>query len=189
VLSHPASQSPLPRLPEQSRIRLGQFDGPTLRSMRLTALLDSPQCFLATYADESAYEPERWQSELARGEWHVGVIDGVPVSLLGVTREPGAPSSQCHLEFLWVAPGVRRRGYALGFLREILEHVQAAGVRTVHLWVMDGNEPAIRLYQKAGFEMEGEPVPIEDQPGRTEQLFRLELPSPVSGLLQYAELA
>ena len=178
MLSCLASPTRLPRLPGQPRISLGQVDWPGLRAMRLRALRDSPQYFLRTYAQERAYGPEQWRSELTRGQWHAGVVNGVPVSLLGVTREPGAPSWQCHLEFLWVAPEVRRRGYALGFLREVLSLVKAAGVRTVFLWVMDGNEPSVGLCRKAGFEPEGEPVPLLARPGRTEQLFRLELTGP-----------
>jgi ribosomal protein S18 acetylase RimI-like enzyme len=60
----------------------------------------------------------------------------------------------------------------------ILGRLQADGVRTVLLWVLDGNDAAMRLYRRAGFVIAGSPRPLEVLPGRTEQLLRRDLPDP-----------
>jgi ribosomal protein S18 acetylase RimI-like enzyme len=146
-----------------------------LRDIRLSALLDSPNSFLATHEQESGYDEQRWRTELARGRWHIGLVDGKRVSLLGATREPGRPAYERFLEYLWVSPGSRGQGVGLRFFDLVLGRLQAAGVRTVFLWVLDGNDVAVRLYRKAGFEPVGQPVPLTARPGRSEQLFRLEL--------------
>jgi L-amino acid N-acyltransferase YncA len=88
------------------------------------------------------------------------------------------PETECFLEYLWVAERKRRSNIGYKFISEILSRLQRDGVRTVLLWVLDGNEAAVGLYRKAGFEIAGPPTPLEDRPGRTEQLWRRELPEP-----------
>jgi ribosomal protein S18 acetylase RimI-like enzyme len=102
-------------------------------------------------------------------------MDGKQVSLLGATREPGRPVHERFLEYLWVSPGWRRSGVGFQFFSLVLGRLQVAGVRTVFLWVMDGNDAAEQLYRKAGFEPVGQPVPLTARQGRSEQLFRLDL--------------
>ena len=92
-------------------------------------------------------------------------MDGLPVSLLGVTREPGRPAHERFLEYLWVSPGWRRSGVGFQFFSLVLDRLQAAGVRTVFLWVLDGNEVATRLYRKAGFEPGGKARAADRPPG------------------------
>lgn len=164
-----------------SRIGLGPEDWPILRDLRLSALRESPHCFLSGYDRECHFGRQRWLAEFSRGDWHIALSDGQPAGLIGVTREPGDPDSQCYLEYLWVVPLARGTGFALSFLLDVLGQLRATGVRTVLLWVMDGNLPAARLYGKAGFESVGQPVPLAARPGRSEQLFRLEFAGPRPG--------
>jgi len=161
-----------------SRIGLGPEDWLILRDLRLSALRESPDCFLSSYDRERHFGRHRWLAEFSRGDWHIALSDGQAAGLMGVTREPGDPASQCYLEYLWVVPQARGTGFALSFLLDVLGQLRAAGVTTVLLWVMDGNLPAARLYEKAGFESVGQPVPLAARPGRSEQLYRLELAAP-----------
>ena len=163
-------------MPDIQRIKILDCDDWSgLRDIRLSALHDSPDSFLATEAQESGYNEQRWRTELARGHWHVGFVDGVEVSLLGATREPGRPAHERFLEYLWVSPGWRRSGLGFQFFSQILDRLQSSGVRTVFLWVLDGNDVATSLYLKAGFEPVGKPVQLTARPDRSEQLFRLDL--------------
>jgi ribosomal protein S18 acetylase RimI-like enzyme len=163
----------MPDIPRIEILACDDWSG--LRDIRLSALRDSPGSFLATEEQESGYNEQRWRTELARGHWHVGVMDGLRVSLLGATREPGRPVHERFLEYLWVSPGWRRSGVGFQFFSLVLGRLQVAGVRTVFLWVMDGNDAAEQLYRKAGFEPVGQPVPLTARQGRSEQLFRLDL--------------
>ena len=146
-----------------------------LRDIRLTALQDSPESFLATYQREFSYREENWRAEFARGEWNVGLLGAAAVSLLGATREVDAPIDQCYLEYMWVAPGCRRSGLASRMLDVVVRRLQARGVRTVFLWVLDGNEAAARLYKRVGFVSTHYRQPLPADPSRSEERMLLNL--------------
>ncbi|HUJ04980.1 MAG TPA: GNAT family N-acetyltransferase [Streptosporangiaceae bacterium] len=40
---------------------------------------------------------------------------------------------------------------ALTMVRSVLSDLRASGIRTVYLWVLDGNDPAVGLYVRLGF--------------------------------------
>ena len=146
-----------------------------MRDIRLGALLDSPDTFLSTYKEERLFGDDHWRAEFDRGDWHVGFAEGEPVALLGVTRDSSTPADACFLGYLWVAPGHRRRGVALRMIKVVLDRLPADGVRTVLLWVLDGNDVAIRVYERAGFVRTNYSEVLEARPGRTEELLQLDL--------------
>jgi ribosomal protein S18 acetylase RimI-like enzyme len=159
--------------------RLTANDWDVLREIRLTALSESPDMFLHTYEQEEQYDDSRWHSEFARGEWYVGVdvpeSPDRPVSVLGITRETGTPTHQCFLEYVWVAPEFRRRGFAFTMIRQVLGNLYSASVRTVFLYVLDGNDRAMRLYKRIGFVDCNYSQPLEARPGRREELMQISL--------------
>lgn len=154
---------------------LARDEWPMLRDIRLNALQDSPESFLSTYEREILYGEEQWRAEFARGEWNIGLLGTQPVSLLGATREDNMMLDQCYLEYMWVAPKCRRSGLALRMLAVVLDRLRARGVRTVYLWVLDGNEPAARLYKSAGFVSTSLRQPLPADPGRSEEQMHLSL--------------
>jgi ribosomal protein S18 acetylase RimI-like enzyme len=157
---------------------LTEVDWPRLRDIRLAALKDDPPAFLSNHETEAAFGEARWRQQFARGQWNVMVADGTgsqDVGLVGVTREPGIPSLECYLEYLWVAPGFRRRGVASMLLRTVIDRLRDADVHTVWLYILDGNDPAMRLYQRFGFQSTNERLPLPHNPERTEERMRLRL--------------
>ena len=151
----------------------------TLRKIRLSALRESSHAFLSTYQKESGYDEPRWRTEFARGDWYVGMVRvesaDKKVCIAGVTRELGTPAHQCFLEYVWVAPKFRRQGVAFSMINEILDRLKLSGVRTVFLWVLDGNSSATRLYKRLGFVSCNHRQPLEELPGRSEELMQLHL--------------
>jgi ribosomal protein S18 acetylase RimI-like enzyme len=155
---------------------LTEDDWPRLRSIRLSALRGDPLAFLATYEREAAYTEPKWRQEFSRGDWNVvRTADDHDVGLVGATREPGTSLHECHLEFLWVAPGSRRNGVATMLLRTVLDGLRDSGVRTVWLWILNGNDPALQLYQQFGFQSTNERQPLPDDPARSEERMQLRL--------------
>lgn len=97
------------------------------------------------------------------------------ISLLGATRTPDTPCHECYLECMWVAPPHRGSGIAYDMLAFTFGRLQAIGVRTAFLYVLDGNDAAMRLYRRAGFTSANEPEPLVDHPGRSEELLQRSL--------------
>jgi ribosomal protein S18 acetylase RimI-like enzyme len=60
-------------------------------------------------------------------------------------------------------------------LRTVLDHLRDSGVLTVWLWILDGNERAMRLYQRFGFISTNERQPLTANPARNEERLRLSL--------------
>jgi ribosomal protein S18 acetylase RimI-like enzyme len=156
-----------------------------LRDIRLSALQGDPPMFLSSHEIEAAYAEQRWRQEFSRGEWNVmvghdagtGILGehAQDIGLVGVTREPATPSQECYLEYLWVAPGFRRSGVASLMLRTVLERLRDSGVDTVLLWILDGNDGAMRLYQRFGFQSTGLRQPLPLDPARAEEKMLLRL--------------
>jgi ribosomal protein S18 acetylase RimI-like enzyme len=146
-----------------------------LRRIRLTALKESPESFLAQYAEELTFSQDRWRSEFERGDWYVGFRQKHAMSMVGCTREKDTPQSECFLEYLWVDPDARGRGVAFHLLTDIIGRLRVAGVRRAFLWVMDGNDVAVRLYRRVGFVSSKIRHPLTARPGRSEELMQYDL--------------
>ena len=155
--------------------RIASEDLTTLKRLRLRALKDSPDCFLSAHAIERNYLNKRWAAEFKRGDWYAGVSNGAEVALIGVTREPEMPESECFIEYMWVARSFRRQGVGQYMLEEVLGILRASGVKAVYLWVLDGNKPAAELYQKVGFAFTHVVQPLATRPGRSEHQMMLAL--------------
>ena len=148
---------------------------PLLRDMRLAALRDSPHAFLASYQVEKAFDEPRWRAEFDRGDWTVSVEENEPAAIVGCTWETGKPDDERYLEYVWVAPGWRNKGVARNMLTVVLDRLRTAGVRTAYLWVLDGNDAAVRLYKRVGFVSSDQRQPLAARPGRTEERMQFNL--------------
>lgn len=94
---------------------------------------------LAAYIDETGVDPA-----LCR----VAFADGHPASFcLGALR-----GTRASVRGEGTHPAHRRSGLGALVLEETLEALKAAGATEVSLEVLEGNDPAIRLYKRHGFE-------------------------------------
>jgi ribosomal protein S18 acetylase RimI-like enzyme len=146
-----------------------------LRDLRLRALKESPNAFLATYEEQANWTDHDWRQEVSRGDWLVRVVVGRPVALLGATPEADISESERYLSYLWVAPSDRRRGVARELVLAMLARLRAAGVRRAWLWVLGENAAARLLYERLGFVSTGERQPLVKDPSRFEERMTLSL--------------
>jgi putative acetyltransferase len=131
---------------------------------------------LTRLAEAVSGEPEAWLIS-ADGEWrsvgderrylkavrryaHAAVFvaereDGELVGRLSVARDAHPASSHVADLGLMVAQSARRQGVGWALLEAAVGWAREAGVRKLELHVFPWNEPAIRLYEKFGFEKEG----------------------------------
>ena len=131
---------------------------------------------LTRLAEAVSGEPEAWLIS-TDGEWrsvgderrylkavrrypHAAVYvaersDGVIVGRLSLARDTHPASAHVADLGLMVAQDARRQGVGRALLEAAVEWARASDVRKLELHVFPWNEPAIKLYERFGFEREG----------------------------------
>ena len=148
------------------RIRsLGPQEWETYKALRLRALADSPDAFGRTLAEEQERSDAEWANRLASGANSgrdlplVAEVDEEPVGLAWGRIEESNPDV-AYLFQMWVAPAQRRQRAGEILLKTIIAWAKAKNARYLDLGVTLGNNPAMRLYRRTGFEPAGEPQPL-----------------------------
>jgi RimJ/RimL family protein N-acetyltransferase len=136
--------------------QLNVADAEAFRALRLQALADSPEAFGGDYAEESQRPLETFTSQLTGSAVFGAFIDGALQGLAGLFWDEGAKRRHIgNLYTVYLAPQARGTGCALPLIEAVLDHARYLGKVQVYLGVGAANKPALRLYQKAGFEIYG----------------------------------
>jgi ribosomal protein S18 acetylase RimI-like enzyme len=154
---------------------LVEDDWAALRAVRMDALADSPSAFGSTLAREQAFTEQTWRAR-ARGSattrlfvaWWAETAAGIA----GVYDE-GDGSLQ--LVSVWVSPAHRRRGLARQLTSAALRFAAELGFEVIRLWVTEGNDAALSLYQGFGFTSTGNHQPLPSNPALDEHELALRL--------------
>ncbi|WP_435065607.1 GNAT family N-acetyltransferase [Halobaculum sp. EA56] len=87
----------------------------------------------------------------------VAVVDGERVGFASASREATAPifdrGPDCHVSELYVAESHRREGVATALLDACVERGREWGCETASIAVAAGNDAALALYEREGFEV------------------------------------
>jgi ribosomal protein S18 acetylase RimI-like enzyme len=136
--------------------KLLPVDAPAFQALRLRGLLECPEAFSSSHAEEAATPLEVISGRLAPrpdGAIFGYFVNAALTGMVGVGRESQQKLS--HKAFVWgmyVAPEHRRNGAGRSLLEQALKYaLQDLGVRTVNLGVNTRNRPAIALYEAMGF--------------------------------------
>lgn len=140
-----------------------------LRAVRLAALADSPAAFGSTLDRELAFTDDEWRQRATasasgderltllawEGEEVVGVVGGFRTS---------APPDVVDLVSMWTRPSTRRSGVGVALVQGVVDWARSTGAARLELWVVRGNEPAQRLYERMGFHVTDEHQPHPNDP-------------------------
>lgn len=138
---------------------------PRYRDMRLRALLDSPDAFGSTYAEEATRADEAWAARIAAAV--DSRLDRVFLALNGEeacglvwckVRVPG----EAQLFQMWVDPATRGQGAGRRLLEAAIGWAQQVDARCVRLGVTVQDSPALRLYTALGFRPAGPLEPLRE---------------------------
>ncbi|MBI5256042.1 MAG: GNAT family N-acetyltransferase [Burkholderiales bacterium] len=142
-------------------------DAPAYRALMLEGYTLAPDAFTSTAQERAVLPLDWWQRRLADpgglgqafGAFHDGVLVGsvaLEYAAKPKTRHKG------HVIGMYVAAPGRGRGAGRALLQAAIQHArQRPGVRLLTLTVTEGNAPALRLYEAAGFVTFGvEPMAI-----------------------------
>lgn len=140
-----------------------------LRDIRLTALQDSPDAFLATYAEQAALEEADWRHAILHGSMFMAYIPELnatePAGLVSGCQEV---SDKVELMSMWVHPRARGCGVGEALVAAVIDWAGAKNAKSVHLWVIETNKYARILYERCGFAPTGECQPLPSNPDLTE---------------------
>ena len=147
-------------------------EGLLLRALRLRALADSPMAYGSTLAEEQSYSEVIWHERAANGaagREAVTIVADDSGRLVGIATglAPGAETQHKSgpiIVGVFVDSSARRQGVGIPLIEEIVAWAQARGSTRLDVWITSGNEPAIALYRRCGFEPTGATRPNAHTP-------------------------
>ena len=137
-------------------------DAPAYQALRLTALRQHQDAFMADYEQQAARPAEYWQENLNShidnpgGILYFAVADQRLVGMIGIRRT--VMPKQQHSAYIWgvyVNPDWRGRRIADSLIDKCLDWAGLNQVRVVKLGVIASNASAIRCYLRCGFTIYG----------------------------------
>lgn len=121
----------------------------------------------------------RWRKRGLIREFHGEIFhvvderDGEIVGICGMSISTDGGTSMGELTAMYVKPEHRRKGIALGLMKEILKLARKKGVEFIFAWTRHEAIAAKALYEKAGYEENVQPVYYkivhETKPAKPEQ--------------------
>ena len=151
--------------------RLEANEQALFRELRLRALADAPDAFGEALAD-ALVRPDSYRANLTRSVTdptrHVMFVaeDGTtPVGLVFGLRDVDRADAG-RRGGMWVAPEVRGRGLGRALAEAVMDWTRGCGFTRVALWVTAGDDSAVRLYERLGFEATGRRDALPSNPTR-----------------------
>jgi RimJ/RimL family protein N-acetyltransferase len=135
--------------------RLTRDDVDAYRAIRLEALTNHPEAFASSAEDFVLRSIPDLEGLLEKLVFLGAVLPGG--ELAGIMAYDRGQKREAHRGWLfqvYVKPAMRGTGCAKALLDAVIAHAQAE-VLQLHLSVASHNEPALRLYQRAGFVIYG----------------------------------
>lgn len=134
---------------------LQEDDWHSYREVRLAALRESPEAFLATYAEEAEQPEQYWRNCVVQAHRLLALRDGEPVGVASVEMIEGAPQSANFYD-LWVTPEARNTGVASRLVQIAIDQAIQDGCTNLYYWVSTENGRAIGFAINAGFRLTSE---------------------------------
>ena len=129
---------------------LGEDDWQIYRDIRLAALTEAPEAFVATRAAEEALDEHRWRERVRRSRRLVAERDGSPLGVVSVGKAEEPPGT-AELFGLWVAPEARGTGVAWKLVEAGADQALRDGCSHLSYWVGTDNGRAVAFASSFGF--------------------------------------
>ena len=135
-------------------------DASNFRELRLEALQNSPVAFSADYQKNLNHPAKYWEDLLSphpdESTMFLGENEGKLIAMTGVMR--GSSPKTRHSAWVWgvyVTPQWRGLHIAEEIIHSCIDWAKAREVALVKLGVAAVNQPAIRCYERCGFQVYG----------------------------------
>lgn len=121
------------------------------RQVRLAALEESPDAFVASLDEEQAYDESFWRTRMNRSRRLLAEVDGRPVGVASVGEAGADNPTVAELFGLWVAPDFRGAGVATSLVQACADTARRDGRTHLAYWVGSDNGPAVAFASGFGF--------------------------------------
>lgn len=142
------------------------------RSVRLAALHESPEAFVASYEEEAEYDEDFWRTRMRRSQRFLAEVDGEAVGTASVGEVD--TDDGCHAELfgLWVSPALRGKGIATELVRAGATNARQTGKSHLYYWVGTDNGRAVAFASGFGFRPTDQrrPVRVESEEDGDEEI-------------------
>ena len=142
------------------------------RSVRLAALRESPEAFVASHAEETEYDEDFWRTRMRRSRRLLAEVDGEAVGTASVGEVD--TDDGCHAELfgLWVSPALRGKGIATQLVSAGAKSAAASGRSHLYYWVGTDNGRAVAFASGFGFRPTDQrrPVRVENEEDGEEEI-------------------
>jgi GNAT superfamily N-acetyltransferase len=158
------------------------------RSMRLKALEESPEAFVATHAEEQAEPEQFWRDRMERSVRLLAERDGEPVGIASVGPGGDEEERAAQLFGLWVRPEARGSGVAAALVHAGARVAGEQGKSQLLYWVGTENGRAVAFASSFGFRPTGTRRPmrvVSKDDGEEEIAMTLPLAGDRGGIAQY----
>ena len=130
---------------------LGEDDWEDYRSVRLAALRESPEAFVATVDQEEAYDEDFWRERMVRSARLVAEREGRAIGVVSVGTATGNEETAGELFGLWVHPEARGSGVATRLVKDGASLAAQRGHSHLVYWVGTENGRAVAFASGMGF--------------------------------------
>jgi RimJ/RimL family protein N-acetyltransferase len=143
--------------------RLRPSDSVEYRRLRLRGLRESASAFGSTYAEESKFPRKIFVAWLqpTDDKWIFGAFENQRlVGVVTLIREDKIKvKHKASIYGMYVAAKLRRKGVGHQLVDTVLQAARRLrGLKQVRLAVVEGNDPALHLYEAFGFKVYGREV-------------------------------
>jgi ribosomal protein S18 acetylase RimI-like enzyme len=152
---------------------LGEEEWQDYRAVRLEALRESPEAFVATAEEEGAFDEAHWRTRMKRSARLIAERNGTPVGVVSVgTAASDEDGDSGELFGLWVKPELRGSGVATRLVKNGAALAHRRGQSRLYYWVGTENGRAVAFASGIGFRPTDErrPMGVESEEDGAEEV-------------------
>jgi N-acetylglutamate synthase-like GNAT family acetyltransferase len=128
---------------------LGEDEWEQYRSVRLSALEESPEAFAATLEEEQQFDEDLWRTRMRRSQRLIAERDGQAVGVASLGEHENERVAE--LFGLWVSPAARGSGVATQLVQAGADTARGQGRTHLAYWVGSDNGRAVAFASGFGF--------------------------------------
>lgn len=130
---------------------LREEDWAKYREVRLSALEESPDAFVASLEEESAFDEQVWRERMRRAQRLVAARGDTVLGVVSVGEGEAGAGRLAELFGLWVSPDARGTGVAWRLVQAGADHARGQGRTHLSYWVGTDNGRAVAFASSFGF--------------------------------------